>query len=190
MADIARLYLFPYCIKQRADGAYIVLNRKYKPIGFVASDHVTYEDFPIGFLPKKSPEVAFQGLSWDPDNKDFEQIYLYSDQCIPTKSKAYWASYANRLELLANLEVKTIPESGVPNETRHFELWLLQFIADDSPLGSLARDVQSDDSFPALNSCEAADSHLMLRSGCTEARKALQDAWKLYDEESKSPQLV
>jgi|GEM_PF-434109 len=181
MTDSARLFFFPYCIKLRADGTYIILNRRYKPVGFVGSEQVVYEDYPVGFLPKTAPELAFSGLSWDPENANFEQIYLYSDQCIPTKSKANWKAYAKRLDLLAHLEIKTFPKAGSPGTTRNFERWLLQYIGENSAIGDIAGDVQRDNSFPSLSdSMETADFHLALRSAGLEASSALQEAWELY----------
>lgn len=37
----------PYCIKKLPSGAYVVLNREYKPLGFKTREHVDYEAYPI-----------------------------------------------------------------------------------------------------------------------------------------------
>ena len=41
-----RATFLPYCLDKQSDG-YVVLNRRYKPIGFKTRDKVNYEDYPI-----------------------------------------------------------------------------------------------------------------------------------------------
>jgi len=59
--DDFRTVALPYCLKKMEDGTYIILNRRYKPIGFNSQEHVIYEDYPIHHkikgINKKQPRV-------------------------------------------------------------------------------------------------------------------------------------
>ena len=40
---------FPYCILKQENGNYAILNRLYKPLGFISHNWVEYSDYPIEF---------------------------------------------------------------------------------------------------------------------------------------------
>lgn len=42
MTDFRASYL-PYCLIRQADGRYAVVNRRYKPLGYITSDWVDYQ---------------------------------------------------------------------------------------------------------------------------------------------------
>jgi len=92
----------PYCLTKQADGKYVVLNREYKPIGFKTKDWIDYEKYPVavkikGLTAKVAAKISYKG------SVDLENIYLYNDGCIPTKSAKNMQAYLNRLEVLAKL---------------------------------------------------------------------------------------
>jgi len=95
---------FPYCLEQQHDGRYVLLNRKYKPIGFLAEENVAYENFPVSArLEGLTHEIAAQ---LDHEGRyGLEKIFLYGDDCIPTDCAQYMANYLNRLGLLMELRV-------------------------------------------------------------------------------------
>ena len=97
------LYL-PYCLQLLSDGRYIVLNRKYKPLGISSSDWVDYETHPTaqrlkGLTAAKVKQISARG------SDRLESIHLYNDSCIPTASPEHWAAYSKRLSILAELRV-------------------------------------------------------------------------------------
>ena len=101
----ARWIFLPYCLYRLKDGRYIVLNRKYKPLGVRSSDWVVYEDHPSAASMKITPEIA-KKLSWQgSDNLDV--IHLYNDASIPNKGEEHLQAYANRLKVLMDLAVET-----------------------------------------------------------------------------------
>ena len=92
----------PYCLQMQKDGRYVVLNREYKPIGFTTTDWVDYEKYPVavkikGLTAKKAEKVSYKGSG------DLDNIYLYNDGCVPTKSTKNMQAYLKRLEALAKL---------------------------------------------------------------------------------------
>ena len=98
-----RAVYFPYCIEKRF-GAWVVLNRQYKPVGFNTGDYVTYEDFPVSAeLQGIGPAVA-KKLSYD-GNVEGDRIYLYNDGCVPTHSKGDMEAYLKKLGILARLKI-------------------------------------------------------------------------------------
>ncbi|MBP9868569.1 MAG: hypothetical protein KBC88_06530 [Alphaproteobacteria bacterium] len=93
----------PYCLKKNEDGAYIVLNREYKPIGFAdSSQFVKYEDYPIAVKYRIS-KVTAQKLSCD-GSADTNAIHLYNDGCIPESSAQNMKCYLEKLAVLAKLK--------------------------------------------------------------------------------------
>ena len=75
----------PYCLKRLEDGCYVVLNRHYKPLGFLTNDWVDYEAYPVvmkfkGLTPKVAAKLSYKG------SEDLAMIYLYNDGCVPTNS--------------------------------------------------------------------------------------------------------
>jgi hypothetical protein len=98
-----RAIFFPYCIQKIKDDRHVVLNRNYKPLGFITEDFVTYENYPIGvkfkgLTARKAALISYKGST------DLDTIYLYNDGCIPTESAANMKAYLARLEVLAKLK--------------------------------------------------------------------------------------
>ena|SRR5437762_791773 len=100
----------PYCLKRLPCGRHIFLNRDYKPLGLETQDFVRYEDFPRQSLPGLTPRVAAALSDRGSDNVD--DIYLYNDGCVPTRSAAHMRAYLKRLALLAKLKVAPSPVSA------------------------------------------------------------------------------
>lgn len=101
--DFRAIYL-PYFLKRQDDGKYIVLNRKYKPLGFNPNEYLTYSDYPISSLLKGMTDSKVVELSWN-DSINKEEIFLYDDASIPTRSKDDMNAYLIRLQLLAELKI-------------------------------------------------------------------------------------
>ena len=103
-----RSMFFPYCLKKQDDGRYAVLNREYKPVGFIPQGFVRYGDYPVcveikGIRPATARKLSHEG------SEDTDLIYLYNDGCNPIKDKEYMAAYLKKLELLAKKEIKFDP---------------------------------------------------------------------------------
>jgi hypothetical protein len=95
---------FPYCLDRQEDGTHVVLNRNYKPIGFMTGTYVEYGDYPVGVKvkglgPKTAAKLDYQG------REDLERIYLYNDACIPTKGQEHMQAYLARLGVLMGLGI-------------------------------------------------------------------------------------
>lgn len=103
MNTVRHIFL-PYCLQRLKDGRYIVLNRKYKPLGISSSAWITYETDPSVQKIKGITAAKARALSHRGDD-DIEKIYLYSDGCIPTATAEDMAAYSKRLTLLAKLEI-------------------------------------------------------------------------------------
>lgn len=92
----------PYCLKLQECGRYALLNREYKPLGFVSRDFIKYNSFPIlltlRITPRKASLLSYSG------SKDTSCIMLYSDGCNPYLSYEYWKSYEDKLRVLFELE--------------------------------------------------------------------------------------
>ena len=104
VSELRQLVLI-YCLQRQPDGSYIALNRRYKPLGFAATERVDYDAYPIRFKltrpwgPPRARPLSYKG---DPNP---ECIYLYNDGCVPTTSSADWKAYSARLERLAGYKV-------------------------------------------------------------------------------------
>jgi hypothetical protein len=96
-----RWIFLPYCIKRLADGRYIILNRRYKPLGKFGNEWVIYETDPSAANIEITPAIA-KKLSCK-NSDDVDVIYLYSDACIPTDSDEHLRSYSARLSVLMQL---------------------------------------------------------------------------------------
>lgn len=90
-----------YCLKRLANGRYIALNRDYKPLGLETQEFVRYEDFPLDSLPGLTSEIAAALSARGSD--DVDNIYLYNDGCVPTRSAANMRAYEKKLALLDQL---------------------------------------------------------------------------------------
>lgn len=104
MSDFSRI-VFPYCLKRLDDGMYVVLNRKYKPIGFDTSEHIEYESLPICHKVKGINRNTAARLSWE-NSDDVDAIFLYSDSCIPTENDENMNSYFERIKILAKYKIQ------------------------------------------------------------------------------------
>ena len=105
LGDFRSIYM-PYCLDLQEDGAYAVLNREYKPIGFNTREFITYSDYPVtttfkGIGPSTAKKLSYNG------SEDLSRIYLYDDARVPNASSANMAAYLKKLEILAMLKVKT-----------------------------------------------------------------------------------
>ena len=99
---------FPYCLRKQADGRYAVLNREYKPVGFIPHGFVRYGDFPVcveirGIGPATAKKLSYKGC------EDTDEIFLYNDACNPIQEKEHMTAYLKKLELLAKKEIKFDP---------------------------------------------------------------------------------
>lgn len=97
-----RKQFFPYCIQRLKDGRYILLNRRYKPLGWPGTDWVDYDAHPSAVKIRVSAATAMK-LSWK-GSGDAEVIHLYNDGCIPTASAAHMLAYLERLAVLMKLK--------------------------------------------------------------------------------------
>ena len=103
-----RSMFFPYCLKKQDDGRYAVLNREYKPVGFIPQGFVRYGDYPVCVEIKGIRAATARKLSYN-GSEDTDEIFLYNDACNPIKDKEYMAAYLKKLELLAKKEIKFDP---------------------------------------------------------------------------------
>jgi hypothetical protein len=99
-----RWIFLPYCIKRLTDGRYIILNRRYKPLGTLTNDYVIYETHPSAAHIDITKSIA-KKLAHD-NSDDINDIYLYSDGCIPTNSDKHLRAYSERLAVLMQLGVE------------------------------------------------------------------------------------
>lgn len=99
--DVRKIYM-PYCLKRQEDGRWLILNRKYKPVGFNTDKHITYEDFPVSVKLKGLRKETLKKLSWN-GNIDGECIYLYDDGTAPTARKDLMDAYLEKLRILMRL---------------------------------------------------------------------------------------
>jgi hypothetical protein len=102
--DELRQRAFPYCIQRLADGRYILLNRRYKPLGWPGATWVDYEAHPsavkIRVTTATARKLSYQGST------DTDAIYLYNDGCVPTRSAAHMRAYLARLAVLMKLRLR------------------------------------------------------------------------------------
>lgn len=104
MKDELRQTHFPYCLDQQEDGSYVLLNRNYKPIGFMASAWVTYGDYPVGV--KLKGMTAQLAAELDIKGRDnLQRIYLYNDGSTPTSSEENMQAYLQRLARIMALRI-------------------------------------------------------------------------------------
>lgn len=94
----------PYCIQRQNNGTYVLLNRKYKPLGFHTDEWVNYSDYPIAFKARITPQLASK-ISFN-GNQDVDNIYLYNDACTFGRSNNNaQVKYFYRLALLLHIVI-------------------------------------------------------------------------------------
>lgn len=96
-----RITCLPYCLQRLESGHYVLLNRRYKPIGFTTGEYINYADYPIAHTLNLTESIV-KSLAWNGEFQD-DKIYLYNDGCIPTRSAEHMQAYLQRLAILAAL---------------------------------------------------------------------------------------
>ncbi|NNM70195.1 MAG: hypothetical protein HKM00_09590 [Gallionella sp.] len=107
MDDFRATYL-PYCLIQQADGRYAVVNRRYKPLGYLTGEWVEYADKPILCHLAGLDPATTRKLSWN-GSENTDRVYLYNDGCVPTASDKNMNDYLGRVAILAKLKVSPQP---------------------------------------------------------------------------------
>lgn len=102
--DELRQRAFPYCVQRLDDGRYILLNRRYKPLGWPGGEHVDYDAHPSAAKIRITAATA-RKLSYE-SSPAIDRIYLYNDGCVPTRSAANMRAYLERLAVLMKLKVR------------------------------------------------------------------------------------
>ena len=103
--DILRRTHFPYCLERQADDTWVMLNRHYKPIGFMTSEYLDYAAFPVGFRLRNVPRKTLEALACEGGFSD-DTVYLYDDGCTPEPDTPHLDSYLQKLSLLLRLKVE------------------------------------------------------------------------------------
>lgn len=106
-----RRAFFPYCLDRQGNGTYVLLNRRYKPVGITLTSWVRYDDFPVavrlrGMRPSVAAKLSVHG---DPD---VNRIYLYDDATNPEGSAANTRAYMERLAYLMELKGEPVHETA------------------------------------------------------------------------------
>ena len=94
----------PYCLQKQEDGRYAVLNREYKPVGFITRECIKYDDYPVcaeivGIGPAMARKLSYKG------SEDTDWIHLYNDGCNPCDGAGEMEAYLKKLELLSRLKL-------------------------------------------------------------------------------------
>ena len=93
---------FIYCIQQVIPGWFVILNREYKPLGYLGHKWVDYRDYMVrirGLGPAKAKRLSYKGST------DLDFITLYNDGCVPTQDPEYESEYLKRLSILLHLKI-------------------------------------------------------------------------------------
>lgn len=81
-----------------------MLNRNYKPLGFLTREFVRYETLPVLGKIKGLTKAKCKAL--DCENRDAtDRIYLYNDDCNPVLGAKEMAAYCQKLAVLSQLTV-------------------------------------------------------------------------------------
>jgi hypothetical protein len=100
--DSLRTVWLPYCLHRRDDGAYVLLNRHYHPIGWPERGNV--DEYPYAFrFANMTPKLASR-LSCV-KSPDMDMIHLYTEAYAPCKTVKLMAKYLARLVTLAKQKV-------------------------------------------------------------------------------------
>ncbi len=110
--DEMREVFFPYCLLRQPDGRYAVLNRRYKPVGYFTGGWVEYGSHPVLVRLKITSQMA-ASVSWiNSDNTD--EIFLYNDSCVPTRSPAAMAAYLERISRMMAWKIQdALPRENI-----------------------------------------------------------------------------
>lgn len=104
MITTTRAIHFPYCLQQRKDGAWLILNRNYKPIGLTSSDWVDYDAHPAEACIANITSAQAKKISYCGSPECADTIYLYNDGCVPTDSKKNMDAYLARVAVVMKLK--------------------------------------------------------------------------------------
>ena len=104
MPDNYRKIFLPYAIMALEDGAFLPVNRKYKPLGISSRTMVDYESHPTkvkikGLTPAKAKKIGLK------TNGDGGNYYLYDDRTNPERSIENWNRYQAILSKLMKMSV-------------------------------------------------------------------------------------
>jgi hypothetical protein len=104
MTEFFKVYM-PYCLDKQEDGSWVVLNREYKPLGFLDCGYIHYEEYPIS-CHLSLTEKRIDALSGSRGTEAWgrKRIYLYGGGNTPYKGKDLEA-YMKRLEFLSRLMI-------------------------------------------------------------------------------------
>lgn len=92
----------PYLLLRKSDGKFLVLDRRYEPIG----EPIKFERFGKAKMRKLSCHDDKQYNYFI--NQEELKIFFYSDSCHPAVSKANMKSYMDKLAILALLNTVII----------------------------------------------------------------------------------
>lgn len=92
----------PYCLARLKSGAWIALNRHYKPLGWLSTEWVDYETADVPRMKLTTAQLRALSRTGETDG---DMIWLYADASIPTDSPGLWQVYSERLSILASAAV-------------------------------------------------------------------------------------
>ena len=92
-------YMLPYCLHKCKNGKWIILNRKYKPLGVFSDGWVIYGLHPSAFeLKTKMNEAVLKKISYNGEvvceDDGTVHVWLYCDVIQS------WKEYMNRVRVL------------------------------------------------------------------------------------------
>jgi hypothetical protein len=89
-----RIYALPYCLERCADGRYLLLNRRYKPVGSASDEWVDYDT--CHGIRVRLTRAQLRKLGG---------VYLYNDATNPAR-REHRAAYFAKIALLMNVEAR------------------------------------------------------------------------------------
>jgi hypothetical protein len=101
-----RQVFMPYCLQRLKDGGYLLLNRRYKPLGVLSGEWVDYDSHPSKFRLKRALSDAQIANLDCAGRNNADCIYFYDDASVPTASDANWKAYSDRLAKLASYDIE------------------------------------------------------------------------------------
>lgn len=104
-----RRVFLPYCLHlvtpavRSQDQRWVILNRFYKPLGI--GTYTPFVDYALYAVQIRGlTDLRKERIACHPP-KESASLFLYSDGCIPDRSKAFWDAYTRRLSVLQALEI-------------------------------------------------------------------------------------